>query len=134
MEKKFKKQFESLEAIFAFTGDYMLANKIDDAVKFSVDLVLEEFFTNMVKYNPESRNDVSIGISRDGNKLVLIMVDTDVEPFDVTRAPEKNTSAPLDERTPGGLGIQIAKKLMDSISYEYVNRSSKITFTKTLGQ
>lgn len=134
MEKKFRKEFASLGEIFAFTGECAGAYKIDDAVKFSVDLVVEEFFTNMVKYNPESRNDVSISIARDGNKLVLTMVDTDVEPFDVTRAPEKSTAAPLEERTPGGLGIQIAKKLMDSVSYEYVNRSSTITFTKTLEQ
>jgi serine/threonine-protein kinase RsbW len=132
MEKKFRKEFASLGEIFTFTGECTSAYKIDEAVKFSVDLVVEEFFTNMVKYNPESRNDVSISISRDGNKLVLTMVDTDVEKFDVTGAPEKDTSASLDERTPGGLGIQIAKKLMDSIIYEYVNRSSKITFTKLL--
>ena len=39
----------------------------------------------------------------------------------------------LDDRTPGGLGLYLVAKMVDSIHYEYRNRTSKITFTKRSG-
>ncbi len=132
MEKKFKKDIASLEQIFAFVEECLAAYHIDESNQLSVNLAVEEFFTNMVKYSPENNNDVAISISRNDKALVVSLLDTDVEPFDVTRSPEVDTLAPLHERKVGGLGIHLAKHLMDSVRYEYANRCSKITLVKML--
>jgi serine/threonine-protein kinase RsbW len=132
MERKFKKDIASLDEIFDFVKQCASSQQIDHASEYSVALVVEEFFTNMVKYSSESRNDVAIGITKESGKLTVTLVDTDVEPFDVTDRPAVNTHASLEERKPGGLGIHISKELMDSITYEYESRCSKITCVKTL--
>ena len=42
--------------------------------------------------------------------------------------PAVDVDAPLENRTPGGLGLYLVLKMADSIHYEYRNRTSKITF------
>ena len=132
MEKTFKKEIASLDEIFDFVRECAIVHDFNQGAEFSVALVVEELFTNMVKYSTESRNDVAIAISRQGEKVTVTLVDTDVERFDLTQRPDVNTLAKLEERKAGGLGIHILKELVDSITYEYENRCSKIVCVKSL--
>jgi len=133
MEKKFKKEINSLHEIFHFIGEFVKINKIDDSMTFTIDLVIEELFTNMVKYNVESINDISISLNKSDNNLKLVITDFDVEPFDITKTEDINTGQSLEHRKIGGLGIQLVKRMVDKIYYEYRNRRSKITLIKELG-
>ena len=47
MEKKFRKDFGSLESIDEFVRSYASANSLDAATVFAVNFVVEEIFTNM---------------------------------------------------------------------------------------
>jgi len=132
MEKFFRKDIESLDGIFQFVTEFLDAEALDEANSFSVNLIFEELFTNMVKYSPESGEDVRLRIDRQNDALVLSLTDFDVEPYDITESGQVDVDQPLSERTPGGLGIHFVKQLADSISYEYDNRRSKITLTKRL--
>jgi anti-sigma regulatory factor (Ser/Thr protein kinase) len=60
--------------------------------------------------------------------LEVRLTDYDVERFDPTSVASVDIDAPLDERTPSGLGLYLVMKMVDSIHYEYRNRQSKITF------
>jgi anti-sigma regulatory factor (Ser/Thr protein kinase) len=62
----------------------------------------------------------------------VTLVDNDVDEFDITQARDVDISQSLEERTPGGLGIYLINKIVDSIDYRYANRQSTITFTKRL--
>jgi len=124
----------SLDDVFDFLGLYMAAHNIEASVAYSVNLAVEEFFTNMVKYSPENHNDIIISLSMESHGLTVSLVDSDVEPFDVTQTGDVDTAKLLHERKVGGLGIHLVKQMVDSVSYEYVNRHSKITFTKNLGK
>jgi serine/threonine-protein kinase RsbW len=132
MEKKFKKSIGSLDQVFAFVDESMSVLKVDAEVAFAVTLAIEEFFTNMIKYSPEAANDVLISMSREGKRLTVTLVDTGVGPFDVTRADRVDTSLPLEERKVGGLGIHLVRNMLDSITYDYADRQSTITFVKNL--
>ena len=132
MEKKFRRDISSLNDIFGFVHDFLSLNHINDAVRFSIDFMVEELFTNMVKYNPGNSNDILINITKIGSRLTLSLTDFDVDPFDLTKTAEVDVTRSLAERKVGGLGIHLVKKMVDDIDYEYVDRMSKITVTKNL--
>jgi anti-sigma regulatory factor (Ser/Thr protein kinase) len=132
MERKFKKSIGSLEEVFTFVDESISALEVDASVAYAITLAIEEFFTNMVKYSSEASNDVSISLSREGKQLMVTMVDDGVGPFDVTRANDVDTSLPLEERKVGGLGIHLVRNMLDSVTYDYTDRQSRITFIKKL--
>jgi anti-sigma regulatory factor (Ser/Thr protein kinase) len=53
--RSFPRSFDSLEEIFAFTSEFFGRHELDRDLLPTVDLVLEELFTNMVKYSPAAR-------------------------------------------------------------------------------
>jgi anti-sigma regulatory factor (Ser/Thr protein kinase) len=122
----------SLDDIFDFIGAFVNTNGIDQASIYTINLAVEELFTNMVKYNPESAYDISIGIDKTANNLVVTLIDTDVEPFDMTQTADVDVTKSLEERKAGGLGIHLIKKMVSRIEYEYSNRQSRITLIKHL--
>jgi serine/threonine-protein kinase RsbW len=93
-----------------------------------VDLATEELFVNMVTYNTESDEDIFIQMRSHEHGIEVSLTDYDVDRFDPTAAGPVDINAPLEERTPGGLGLYLVMKMVDSIHYEYRNRQSKITF------
>ena len=129
----FKRSFDSLPEIFALTAATFAREGIDPHLLPIVDLALEELFTNMVKYSTATTQPVQVEIGPIENGVEVTLIDYDVEPFDVTRAPDADITLPIEERRPGGLGLHLIRKLLDSIEYEYTkeSRRSRITFRKT---
>lgn len=130
MVRSFRRSIDSLDGIFQFVSEFLASEDLAESNAFSLNLILEELFTNMVKYSTESDHEVRIAMDRNEDQLVLSLTDFDVERFDITQAPEVDVDQPLSERTPGGLGIHFVRQMTDSLSYEYEDRSSKITLTK----
>jgi len=132
-ERYFKRSFDSLEGIFRFVEEFMRAQAIDPGLLEPVNFIIEELFTNMVKYNPGNARDIALSLGRNAAVLTVRLTDFDVDPFDVTRAPPVDIERPLAERPIGGLGLHLVRKMADTLRYESVDRRSTITFTKLLG-
>jgi serine/threonine-protein kinase RsbW len=128
MKQKFKRSFDELRNIVAMTEAVFREEGLDPGLRNVVDLASEELFVNMVTYNTESKQDILIQMSPHELGLEVSLTDYDVERFDPTSAATVDVEAPLDERTPGGLGLYLVMKMVDSIHYEYRNRQSRITF------
>jgi anti-sigma regulatory factor (Ser/Thr protein kinase) len=130
--RAFKRGFDSLPAIVTFTRDAFVRQRIDPRLLQVVDFALEELFTNMVKYSAMSDAEVRIDITGIDGGVEVTLTDYDVDPFDVTEAPDADIRLPIDERKPGGLGLHLVRRLLDSIAYEYTKetRQSRITFRK----
>src|SRR5262249_27648457 len=88
----------------------------------------------MVKYSTGTDARVLIGLTGIAGGVEVTLTDYDVEPFDVTKAPDVDVSLPIEQRRPGGLGLHLINRLMDSVEYEYAqeSRQSRITLRKTL--
>ncbi len=128
MEQKFKRNFDELKNIVAMTEVLFREEGLQAGLRNVVDLATEELFVNMVTYNTESDEDILIQMKPHKHGVEVSLTDYDVERFDPTSAAVVDIDAPLDDRTPGGLGLYLVLKMVDSIHYEYRRRQSKITF------
>ena len=132
MDKKFKRDLSSLDEIFKFINEFSAKTDVDESVVFTINLVVEELFTNMVKYASENTNEILLELKKNEDDLIIHLTDFDVEPFDISKTAEVDTQQSLEERRVGGLGIHLVKQMIDKIEYDYKNRQSKIILTKHL--
>jgi len=130
MEKKLKKDLSSLNELFDFIQHYADNKQMDSDIRFALNLAAEEIFTNLVKYNTQSRNDIRITLQKKGDQIILALTDFNVEKFDINQIKQYDIHQPLSERPVGKLGLPIVKKLMDKVEYEYKNHNSIITLVK----
>ena len=132
MESRFKRKIDSLDDIFEFLRRFFVENGLSGSLLFPVNLAVEELFTNMVKYNFGNKNDIPIALELQGNRLIVTLRDIDVEPFDVSRFEKTDQDVSIKESRVGGWGLQLVKRIMDNIDYQYRDRISTITLTKEL--
>lgn len=132
-ERRFRRSFESLEAIYAFIREVLAVHGIDPEAAYDLDLIAEELFTNMVKYGRGGRDDIAIALEWAPPAFTIQLTDFDVDRFDPTSAPEVDLSRPIQERRAGGLGIHLVRQIADHIEYRHENGDSKIVITKRLG-
>ncbi len=128
MKQKFNRSFDELNNIVTMTEALFREEGLQPGLRNVVDLATEELFVNMVTYNTESDEDILIEMSPHEHGVEVSLTDYDVDRFDPRAAGPVDITATLEERTPGGLGLYLVLKMVDSIHYEYRNRQSKITF------
>ncbi len=133
MHRDFARDYDSLTALYQFAEEILAASEIGEAIRFPVHLALEELFTNMVKYNPDTDGDIGVAVVVEGGTVTVTQTEDDVDEFDVTRARVIDTNAPLSERTPGGLGLHLLQNIVDELQYDYQDRRSSVVFTKRSG-
>jgi anti-sigma regulatory factor (Ser/Thr protein kinase) len=132
MKRRFKRNITSLNEIFEFIENFAGKHNFDHGTLFSLNLVVEELFTNVVKYNSQNKHDVTIALTKRDSDVIITLTEFDTEPFDITKRPEVDIDRHLGERRVGGLGIHLVKKMVDKIDYKYKGRCSKIILTKHL--
>lgn len=128
MQQRFKRSFKELKNIVTMTESVFQERGLEPKLRNVVDLATEELFVNMVTYNTETSEDILIRMTPHEHGLEVSLTDYDVERFDPTSVAHVDADASLDERTPGGLGLFLVMKMVNSIHYEYRNRQSKVTF------
>ena len=133
MHRQFARNYDSLTAIYEFAEEILAAHEVGEAVRFPVHLAMEELFTNMVKYSPDSDGEIGVGVAVDEGTVTVTLTEDDVDEFDVTRPRDIDVSAPLAERTPGGLGLHLLQNIVDKLEYEYHDQRSSVIFTKESG-
>ena len=132
VERRFSRNVQSLEAIFDFVTEFAARQGLTEDERYEVDLILEELFTNLVKYSTQRLEDIGIGLDCRDSQLTLVLRDFDAEEFDVTRTRQDENGADLARPLPGGRGLALVRKYADEFRYDYRDRNSTITVTKRL--
>ncbi len=134
MEKRFPRDFASLPSIFDYIAEFMAIHKIHSSAAYSLQFIVEELFTNLVKYSRGGREQIAVELSKHDNSVRVRLTDFDVDEFDVTTLPDVNIHEPAQSRKVGGLGVHLVRKMVDTMTYEYSNRVGTITITKNLAR
>jgi anti-sigma regulatory factor (Ser/Thr protein kinase) len=130
VERRFPRTAASLEAIYAFVREFLSSQGLPEEVAFDVDLIVEELFTNMVKYGVGGRPEITLGLAWKAPALTVRLEDEGAPRFDPGNAPPVDVSRPLEERRAGGLGLHLVRRMADRLEYAYEDGRSRITVTK----
>jgi anti-sigma regulatory factor (Ser/Thr protein kinase) len=125
---------QELEQVQSFIGALALEWSIKPEITFSLNLILEEYISNLVNYGYHDKNDheISIEISREEARLKLVVID-DAGPFNILETPEnEDLDKPVEERKIGGLGIHFIRSLADHLEYKSDNGRNKLTIIKRI--
>lgn len=98
-----------------------------------INLAAEEIFVNIVQYgfsNSAVKKDIIINcFIKESSVFHLQFCDMGI-PFNPLQKQMPLIDTSIEERSIGGLGIYLAKKLMDEITYEFINGKNKLTLKK----
>ena len=129
-ERSFDRSIDAVADVYRFSEDIMTAQDVEESVRFPLHLAMEELFVNLVSYNPGAKKDILVDIEVTGNGVAVTITDYDAAEFDVTVDPGVDTGASLKERKPGGLGLHLIQRMVDTLEYDYRDGRSRIRFSK----
>lgn len=118
----------------AFTERHKLAD--DDSARLQI--ILDELFTNVVKYGYEgaaakahAEGHIEVALSLEADRLIIEFVD-DGGPFDPLASPAPDLDLPAEERKIGGVGIAIVRALVDEAGYRRDGNRNRLTLGRTV--
>jgi len=129
MVRTFPREMASIPALVEFVREFLHKEDLPQGLAFDLDLVIEELFTNLVKYARGERGPIEVGLSRHEEQVVITLCEHGAEFHDPTAAPEVDVHRHIDERVPGGLGIHLVRKLSEDLRYEWRHGTATTTVT-----
>ncbi len=89
---------------------------------FRINLVLEELVLNIMDYgHDDNEHEIEIALTSAADAVTINITD-EGHAFDpMTDAPEPDTTGPIENRSIGGLGVHLAKEMMDEMAYRREN-------------
>lgn len=86
--------------------------------QYVVRLVLEELFTNIVKFTRQEPYSDTVRCRVEiGPGAILLTLEYEGPRFDPREAPSPNLDLPLEQRPLGGLGIHLVRNMVDYLEY-----------------
>ncbi|MCK5205889.1 MAG: ATP-binding protein [Desulfobacterales bacterium] len=100
---------------------------------FEANLALDELFTNIISYGFDDKNEhtIKITISLQNDELVFNIEDDGI-PFNPTKVETPDLECTIEECRIGGLGIHLAKNLMDAVCYQRCKDKNILTLKKII--
>jgi len=133
VEIKLRNQVSELDRLNQALTEFGRHHGLAPKVFHDLNLVLEEILTNIISYGytDNREHEISVNLSLEPGE-VRVDVEDDGQPFNPLEAPEADTTRPLEERTIGGLGIHLVRKLMDRIEYRRQEGKNRLVMKKLL--
>jgi len=128
----FPARYESLAAIGEFITTAAEQAGFDECTAYQIQLAIDEACANIIEhaYGEEGSGVIQCSYRIRDDALVVMLRDTG-EPFDPETVPEPNLSANLEERTGGGLGLYLIRRIMDEVNFDFESeRGNVLTLIK----
>jgi anti-sigma regulatory factor (Ser/Thr protein kinase) len=134
MREVLTRQLGDLDRVFRLIRRLAEEYALGSDVEKDLCVMAEELFTNQVRHARPGGPRIELRLEVSDGRVLMELVDDDVEPWDPTAAPEVDVDRPVEERRPGGLGIHFVRILSDSFEWTYDpdRRRSRTTVTRQL--
>lgn len=126
---------EEFERIVDAIDRFAIEHRLAADVVSDVQLALDEVLTNIVDYGytDDAKHEIHVGLSIDEGEGVLeATIEDDGVPFNPLETAPPDTSARLQARRIGGVGLHFVKNLMDEVSYDRVGDRNRLVLKKNL--
>ena len=121
---------EELDTARQFVRDQARMAGVDPGAVSDIVQAVDESFTNAILHGYRGGNGtVEVEVDHAG-RLLIVRLRDQAPPFDPTLVPTPDTSVPLEERPLGGMGVFLARELMDTVTYERTKEGNELTLVK----
>lgn len=126
---------QQLPAAIAFLQGFWEEAALPAALGFTFELALEEVFLNVALHGADGGTppSVMLELATDGEEVVLVVAD-DARPFDPLSLATPDTTAALEDRAIGGLGVHLVRQMMDTVTYTHEAGHNRLRMTKQVPQ
>ncbi|MDR2471728.1 MAG: SpoIIE family protein phosphatase, partial [Treponema sp.] len=127
---------DQLGELTAFIGGELDRARCPGKIRGQIELAAEEVFVNIARYAYRGEGDravtVDFTVDGDGPRRTAVLTFSDRgEPFNPLEQPDPDTAASLEEREPGGLGLLIVKRSMDTVEYRHEGGINRLVLAKS---
>ena len=114
-------------------GEFAAGHQLPPSVLHDLNLALEEAVTNIIAYGyaDDREHEIQVRIRVESGEVIAELKD-DARAFNPLTVPEADVTTPVDERTVGGLGIHLMRKLMDGIEYQRLEDRNLLIMKKNI--
>lgn len=114
--------------LIKFLKKDMNKHKIKEDTQFNVIMAAEEIFSNIAQYGYTTQKNasVTIHVNKIAEYYTLTFIDNGKK-YNPLKNKNPDITQKITERSIGGLGVFLTKKLADTLTYTYQNRQNVLT-------
>ena len=120
---------ETVSQVAEFMESEMEKFEVSPKISMKLLIAIDEIYSNIVRYS--GATEATVSINKVENYLKLQFKDNG-KPYNPLEAEEPDITASAEDRSIGGLGIFMVKKMLDNVEYSYVDNYNILTLTKNL--
>ena len=128
---KVKSDREELDGITSAVEAFSADEDWSTDLLFRINLVIEELVLNIIDYGYDDNDqEIELNFKSDASSVTIDITD-EGRAFDpLNDAPEPDINSPLEDRHVGGLGVYLARTMMDELTYRRENSRNHLTLVK----
>ena len=117
---------ETVPEVAAFVEEHLEKFEVPMKLTMKLMVAVDEIYSNIVRYS--GATEAQVRLLKEEDTLHLIFRDNG-KPYNPLDAEEPDVTASAEDRTIGGLGIFMVRKMMDNVEYMYKDNQNVLTLT-----
>jgi serine/threonine-protein kinase RsbW len=130
-EYRLRNRLEDTGRVEQWVREFAEVAYLSPAARNAFDVSLVEWLTNVISYGYEDAGEHWISVRfLAGKGKARVEVEDDGREFNPLGRRSVDTTVPLEERTPGGLGIHLIRQYMEALDYRRANGKNLLVMTR----
>ena len=128
---KVKSERKELERVSAAIKALAADEDWSSDILFRVDLVMDELVVNIMDYGyDDADHEIDITFTSEEDAVTIEITDEGRSFDPLNDAPEPDLTSPIEERRVGGLGVYLARTMMDELVYRREDNRNHLMLMK----